>query len=75
MGEKGMYTCMCNWVPRLYVEKKNCVGEITIKKKTCHLYVFMNTYIHKQTHTPHIPCNELLFPCTHSVTLFSQKHK
>ena len=32
-GRKNMYTCMYNWVPRLYSGKKNCVGEITIKKK------------------------------------------
>ena len=25
MGEKSMYTCMCNWVPMLYSGKKNCV--------------------------------------------------
>ena len=32
MGEKIMYTCMCNWVPMLYNEKK-IIGEITVKKK------------------------------------------
>ena len=32
MGEKRMYTCMCNWVTMLYSRKKNCIGEITIKK-------------------------------------------
>ena len=31
--EKEQYTCMCNWVPMLYSRKKNCAGEITIKKK------------------------------------------
>ena len=30
MGEKRMYTA---WVTMLYSRKKNCVGEITIKKK------------------------------------------
>ena len=25
IGEKIMYTCMCNWVPMLYSGKKNCV--------------------------------------------------
>ena len=29
---KKMYTCMCNWVTMLYSRKKNCIGEITIKK-------------------------------------------
>jgi len=24
---------MCNWVTMLYSRKKNCIGEITIKKK------------------------------------------
>ena len=33
MGEKIMYTCMCNWVPMLYSEKKSMLGEITIKNK------------------------------------------
>ena len=32
MGEKTMYTCVCNWVPMLYSGGKKCVGEITIKK-------------------------------------------
>ena len=26
MGEKIMYTYMCNWVPMLYSGKKKCVG-------------------------------------------------
>jgi len=30
--EKRMCTCMCNWVTMLYSRKKNCIGEITIKK-------------------------------------------
>jgi len=36
MGEKNMYTCMCNWVPMLYSgkKKKTALEEITIKKKT-----------------------------------------
>ena len=33
MGEKRIYTCMCNWVTMLYSRKKICIGEITIKKK------------------------------------------
>ena len=33
MGEKSMYTCLCNWVPMLYSGKRNYAGEITIKKK------------------------------------------
>ena len=33
MGEKIMYTCMCNWVPMLYSGKKNLLGEISIKNK------------------------------------------
>ena len=33
MGGKKMYTCMCKWVTMLYSRKKNCIGEITIKKK------------------------------------------
>ena len=32
MGEKSLYTCMCNWVTMLYSTKK-LYGEITIKKK------------------------------------------
>ena len=32
MGEKRMYICMCNWVTTLYSRKKNCIGEIAIKK-------------------------------------------
>ena len=32
MGEKRMYTCMCNWVTMLYSRKKNCIGEIKIKE-------------------------------------------
>ena len=32
MGEKFMYTCMCNWVPMLYSQKK-VLGKITIKNK------------------------------------------
>ena len=34
MGEKVMYTCMCNWVPMMYSgEKKSVLGKITIKNK------------------------------------------
>ena len=33
MGEKYVYTYMCNWVRRLYSWKKICVGEITMKNK------------------------------------------
>ena len=34
VGEKIMYTCMCDWVPMLYGEKKkSMLGEITIKNK------------------------------------------
>ena len=25
--------CMCNWGPMLYSGEKNCVGEMTVKKK------------------------------------------
>ena len=32
LGEKRMYTCICNWVAMLYSRKKNCIGEIRIKK-------------------------------------------
>ena len=32
MCENRMCTCMYNWVTRLYSRKKNCIGEITIKK-------------------------------------------
>ena len=32
MGEKRMYTCMCNWVTMLY-SIKNRIGEIAIKIK------------------------------------------
>ena len=32
MGEKIMYTCMCNWVPMLYNGKKNCIGGNNNKK-------------------------------------------
>ena len=32
MGEKQMYTCICNWVTMLYNRKKTCIGELTIKK-------------------------------------------
>ena len=33
MGEKIMYTCMCNWVPMLYSRgKKKCVGGNNNKK-------------------------------------------
>ena len=32
MGEKIMYTCMCNWVPMLYSGENNCVGYIIITK-------------------------------------------
>ena len=28
-----MYTCMCNCVTTLYSRKKNCIGEIPIKRK------------------------------------------
>jgi len=28
-----MYMCMCNWGPMLYSGEKNCVGEMTVKKK------------------------------------------
>ena len=41
MGEKIMYTYMCNWVPTLYSGKKRVFGEITIKnkfKKLCSIY-------------------------------------
>jgi len=31
MGEKTMYTCVFNWVPMLSMEKRKCVGEITIE--------------------------------------------
>ena len=30
MGEKRVYTCMCNWVTMLYSRKE--MGEITVKK-------------------------------------------
>ena len=33
MGEKIMYTCMCNWVPMLYSGKKSVLGEIPMKNK------------------------------------------
>ena len=33
MGEKIMYTCMCNWVSMLYSGKKKFDGEITIKNQ------------------------------------------
>ena len=32
MCENRMCTYMCNWVTMLYRRKKNCIGEITIKK-------------------------------------------
>ena len=33
MGEKIMYTCMCNWIPMLYSGKKKlCVGGNNDKK-------------------------------------------
>ena len=32
MCENRMCTCMCNWVTMLYSRKKNCIGEIAIKK-------------------------------------------
>ena len=32
--ESKKYTCMCNWVTMLYNRKKNCIGEVTIKKDT-----------------------------------------
>ena len=47
MGEKNMYTCMCNWVPRLYSGKKiRVLGEITIKKKK------QNTTLQSRTKMP-----------------------
>ena len=33
MGEKIMYTCMCNWVPMLYSGKKSLLGDIKIKNQ------------------------------------------
>jgi len=41
MGEKRMYTYMCNWVTMLYSRKKNCIEEITIKK------IFLNKKVKK----------------------------
>ena len=32
MGEKIMYTYMCNWVTMLYSRKEKNNGEITVKK-------------------------------------------
>ena len=32
MCENRMCACMCNWVTMLNSRKKNCIGEITIKK-------------------------------------------
>ena len=32
MWENGMCMCMCNWVTMPYSRKKNCIGEIKIKK-------------------------------------------
>jgi len=32
MGEKIMYTCMCNWVPMLYSGEKKCFGGSNNKK-------------------------------------------
>ena len=32
MGEKIMYTCMCNWVAMLYSGEKKCVGGNNNKK-------------------------------------------
>ena len=33
IGEKIMYTYMCNWVPMLYSGKKSVLGEVTITNK------------------------------------------
>ena len=33
MGEKSLYTCMCNWVPMLYSWKKICWGNKKIKNE------------------------------------------
>ena len=33
MGEKRMYTCVCNWVTMLYRRGKNCIGEKIILGK------------------------------------------
>ena len=41
MGEKIMYTCMCNWVPMLYNGKKIVLGEITMKKKRMSLLNYL----------------------------------
>ena len=32
MCKNRVCTCICNWVTMLYSRKKNCIGEITIKK-------------------------------------------
>ena len=32
MGEKIMYTCMCDWVPMLYSGEKKCIGGNNNKK-------------------------------------------
>ena len=39
MGEKIMFTCMCNGVPMLYSGKKKIVSGEIIKKKIKHLYI------------------------------------
>lgn len=33
MGEKIMYTRMCNWVPMQHSEKRKCWGKEQLKKK------------------------------------------
>ena len=33
MGEKRMYTCMCNWVTKLYSREKNVLGKLKKKER------------------------------------------
>jgi len=54
IGEKIMYTCMCNWVPTLYSEKKKkCVGGNNNKIYNTPLLreIHKNMDTHTHTHT------------------------
>ena len=52
MSENRMCACMCNWVTMLYSRKKNCIGEITIKKKKTPGYHTTESYLSDfKTHT------------------------
>ena len=60
MWENSMYTCMCNWVITLHIEKKLCCGNNNLKKKNKEKHYWVARAC---THT-HIKSNPFFVPFT-----------